>query len=163
LHREREEEPMLRVIYPVVLLLLLAVRLVAVTAQGTFTTIDVPGATRTNPTGINPRGDIVGAYTDDDGVGHGFLLSGGEFTTIDPPGATDTRVIGINPQGDMVGQYTDADGVHGFLLSDGEFTTIDVPDATATGATEITPGGDIVGGYLSADGVGHGFLLSKGP
>ena len=33
---------MLRVIHPVVLLLLLAVRLVAVAAQGTFTTIDVP-------------------------------------------------------------------------------------------------------------------------
>jgi hypothetical protein len=68
---------MLRVIHPVVFLLLLAVRLVAVAAQGTFTTIDVPGAISTNVTGINPGGDIVGGYISAGSVGHGFLLSKG--------------------------------------------------------------------------------------
>jgi uncharacterized membrane protein len=152
---------MFRAIQLVVLLLLLAVRLVAVAAQGTFTTIDFPEATSTNITGINPRGDIVGQYTSADGVDHGFLLSGGQFTTIDVPNATFTDARGINPRGDIVGRYISAGVNHGYVLRDGEFTTIDVPGATATGATEITPGGDIVGGYISADGVGHGFLLSK--
>src|SRR4051794_18526007 len=51
---------------------------VAVVAAGTltpafgatFTTIDVPGAAFTGVSGINTRGDIVGAYD-----GHGYLLS----------------------------------------------------------------------------------------
>jgi probable HAF family extracellular repeat protein len=108
---------MFRAIQLVILFVLLAVSLVAVAAQGTFTTIDVPGATGTNVTGINPRGDIVGQYTDADGVEHGFLLSGGEFTMIDVPSAMSTSAIGINPEGDIVGAYTSPDGrSHGFLL-----------------------------------------------
>lgn len=31
-------------------------------ASGTFTAIDIPGATFVSATGINPRGDIVGRY-----------------------------------------------------------------------------------------------------
>jgi hypothetical protein len=69
---------MFRAIQLVVLLLMLGVRLVALAAQGTFTTIDFPGATFTNVTGINPGGDIVGGYDSADGVGHGFLLSKGQ-------------------------------------------------------------------------------------
>jgi hypothetical protein len=65
---------MFRAIQLVVLLVLLAVRLVAAAAQGTFTTIDVPGAVRTVATAINPQGDIVGRYVSADGVVHGFLL-----------------------------------------------------------------------------------------
>jgi hypothetical protein len=110
---------MLRVIHPVVFLLLLAVRLVAVAAQGTFTTIDVPGATDTRPNKITPQGDIVGRYTSA-GVIHGFLLSGGEFTTIDFPDATATGATEITPGGDIVGGYISAGSVgHGFLLSKG--------------------------------------------
>jgi uncharacterized membrane protein len=112
---------MFRAIQLVVLLLLLAVRLVAVAAQGTFTTIDVPNATSTNVTGINPRGDIVGQYTSADRVDHGFLLSDNEFTSIDVPGATATGATEITPGGDIVGGYISADGVsHGFLLSKGQ-------------------------------------------
>jgi len=94
---------MFRAIPLVVLLLLLAVRLMAVAAQGTFTTIDVPGAVRTVAIGINASGHIVGRYFSADGAVHGFLLRKGEFTTIDVPGATDTRAFGINPRGDIVG------------------------------------------------------------
>jgi hypothetical protein len=111
---------MLRVIHPVVFLLLLAVRLVAVAAQGTFTTIDVPGSIDTRVIGINPGGDMVGQYTSADGVIHGFLLSGGEFTTIDFPDATATGATEITPGGDIVGGYISAGSVgHGFLLSKG--------------------------------------------
>ena len=56
-------------------------------SNGTFTTIDVPGAIfGTVAFGINPPGDIVGAYADSGDV-HGFLLSKGKFTTIDPTGS----------------------------------------------------------------------------
>jgi hypothetical protein len=52
---------------------------------GNFTQIDVPGSVFTIANGINPQGDIVGAYVDSSGRLHGFLLSKGRFTTIDPP------------------------------------------------------------------------------
>jgi len=40
--------------------------------EGSFTTIDVPGASSTSALGINPRGDIVGDYSAG-GISHGFL------------------------------------------------------------------------------------------
>ena len=44
-----------------------------------FTQIDVPGSVFTVANGINPRGDIVGAYVDSSGRLHGFLLSKGKL------------------------------------------------------------------------------------
>ena len=75
---------------------------------GTFTAIDVPGAScppffpcaSTVALGINPNGDIVGSYFAGF-TNHGFLLHRGAFTTIDVPGALSTQAFGINPQGDM--------------------------------------------------------------
>jgi hypothetical protein len=40
---------------------------------GTFTTIDVPGASGTLPSTINPAGEIVGWYVDKNNAAHGFL------------------------------------------------------------------------------------------
>jgi hypothetical protein len=40
--------------------------------KDSFTTIDAPGSTATNVTGINARGDIVGNYVAG-GVTHGFI------------------------------------------------------------------------------------------
>jgi len=82
-----------------------------------FTSIDFPGASLTQAWGINPRGEIVGAYDDADGVRHGFLLSGDEFTSFDFPGASFTVAFGINSRGDIVGWYMTAGVSHGFLLS----------------------------------------------
>ena len=63
-----------------------------------FTSIDPPGSTFTQATGINPQGDIVGTYFDSSGNAHGFLLSKGTFTTIDVPGSPGTNANGINPR-----------------------------------------------------------------
>jgi hypothetical protein len=89
-----------------------------VLSDGQFTTIDAPaGATYTNVTGINSRGETVGRYTVG-GVTHAYLLSGGQFSTFDYPGATFTGAAAISPNGDMVGRYTGADNVfHGFMLT----------------------------------------------
>src|SRR5262249_4669589 len=139
-------------------LLILTVRSAAGAGDENFITIDFPGATQTLALGINPRGDIVGAYLNDDGVTHGFLLSGREFTPIDFPSSSFTFARGINPHGDIVGQYGSAGVNHGFLLSRGEFTSIDCPSATGVDAFGINPRGDIVGACAIA-GVTHGFLL----
>src|SRR5262249_58626387 len=83
----------------------------------TFMTIDVPGATATEASGINPEGAIVGNFTDASAVVHGFVEYRGTFMTIDFPGATATEASGINPEGAIVGDYTDASAVvHGFVL-----------------------------------------------
>jgi len=83
--------------------------------KGTFTTIDVPGATRTQAGGINDRGQIVGDYLAD-GVQHGFRFDGGIFVTTDVPTGTATQAVGINDRGEIVGVYTSAGRSHGFVL-----------------------------------------------
>ena len=136
-----------------------------------FTKIDVPGAAGfTAPSGINPRGDIVGTYftiSNQFIITRGFLLSRGTFTNIDVnvPGAFpgSTNAIAINPRGDIVGFYSDTSfNPHGFLLRKGTFTIIDAPGSTFTTTTGINPQGDILGFYFDSSGNGHGFLLSRG-
>ena len=62
----------------------------------TFTTIDVPGATRTDALGINAAGQIVGLFFGDATGVHGFLTSDGvTFTILDVPGATATNASGV--------------------------------------------------------------------
>jgi probable HAF family extracellular repeat protein len=130
-----------------------------------------------DPRGINDRGEIVGGYTDANGL-HGFVLSKGTVTTIDgPPGdfipfpnAPQTLAYSINDRGEVVGVYVssvlDPNGSHteshGFLWSEGTRTTIDIPGSTFTEAHGINDRGEIVGSYTDASGTPHGFLLSKG-
>jgi uncharacterized membrane protein len=143
-----------------------------VLSRGTFTEIDVPGATCTQTLGISTAGDIVGFFHDADDAIHGFLLSGGTFTTIDvPPGTLATLAFGIDPSSTfIVGLYAPTnDDVyagtmeHGFLLSGGIFATIDfpVPGVRITQALGVSPQGDIVGDYRDSLGKTHGFLFGK--
>ena len=139
-------------------------------AQGTFTTIDFPGAAGTIvppsfEVNINTEGQVVGCYfLVSGGMVHGFLLSHGSFTTIDFPESIFTELGGINPPGDIVGNYIDATElrVHVLLLRQGTFSTIDFPGAVGTFVGSINPASDIVGGYFEADGFQHGFVLSHG-
>jgi len=77
--------------------------------EGTFTTIDVPGALFTSASGINNDGQVVGFYITDDeeGESHGFLLDEGTFTTIDVPDGESTIAWGINDRLQIVGFYAD--------------------------------------------------------
>ena len=135
---------------------------VSMAGPATFTTIDVPGSFGTAPSGINPSGEIVGAYFDAAGMVHGFLLSKGVFTPIEVPGATGTDAFGVNPAGEIVGIYFDSSfELHGFLFSKGVFTTIDVPGAYLTIATMINPAREILGVFIDGSGL-HGFLRSTG-
>jgi len=127
--------------------------------KGGFTTFDPPGATSDEASTVNPSGEVVGAYTDGAGVGHGYVYFHGKFATDDFPGAIFTFNGGGNPAGDIAGIWVDSGGVgHGFLLSNGVYTSFDYPGATLTEATGINPGGVIVGVYENADGVNHGFI-----
>jgi hypothetical protein len=158
-----------------------------------FETIDVPCndcpngiARRTAIGGINPRGDIVGVYTDAVGRQHGFLLSGGQFATIDVPGALagvggtlPTIARGISPSGEIVGQYTapvnaaappdspaycpaagSAACTKGFLYSHGQFFAVLFPGHPGAIPGRIAPDGSIYGCYHDFDVMASMFSAS---
>jgi hypothetical protein len=146
--------------------------------DGTFTTIDAPGAGTGQYQGsfaesINAAGEIVGAYLDANYVSHGFLRArDGDITTFDAPGGGTSSIEGISlnitPADTIVGDYSDASKVfHGFIRTrDGGITTFDPPGAGTgsgqgtfpSGNDGVSPAGAIVGDYLDANNVYHGFL-----
>jgi hypothetical protein len=84
--------------------------------DGTYKTIDCPGATFTFLSGIDPEGNMVGGFGTADGNSHGALIKHGDCSPVDYPGGHDTYANGSNAEGDLVGRYTDAAGMtHGFL------------------------------------------------
>lgn len=133
----------------VLVVCLFAFASVAVAKPERLTTIDYPGAVHTYALGINPAGDIVGAYVDTLGREHGFALRNGQFISFDWPGSTWTDGYGINPRGDIVGQYGWIENgiktTHGFLLKDGALFPVDVPGQQNTMPFKINPEGMIVG------------------
>lgn len=115
-----------------------------------YTTIAPTGARSSTAFGINPRGDIVGTYIDQNFAQHGFLLRKGVFTVIDFPGAQGTIARGINPRGEIVGSYRlpgdPAVAARGFLLTKkGEFVNVRSPEHSWEIAQRILPDGTIVG------------------
>jgi hypothetical protein len=96
------------------------------TPNGTFTTIDFPGAFSTEVLAINPAGEIVGDFSNAVTSFRGFLRApDGTFTEIGPPGSeVNTIPSGINPAGAITGAFFDGVTNHGYLQSpDGAFTT----------------------------------------
>ena len=126
----------------------------------TFTTIDVPGGTFTEASGINDAGQIVGRFFSATGSqSQAFVKDGATFTTFDVPGATGgTQASGINDAGQIVGRFGSATGGHGFIKDGATFTTIDVPPAQAQ-ASGINDTGQIVGSFVVVSfGSNHGFV-----
>jgi hypothetical protein len=85
------------------------------TASGHVTKLAFPGATMTQPFGVNDLGEVVGAYTLGSGstaTTHGFTWTHRHgFTTVDDPNGIGTTLInGVNDRGDLVGFYTDGAG-----------------------------------------------------
>ncbi len=152
--------------------------------DGTYSSIDVPGAVLTQAWKINAAGQVAGRYKTPDGKWHAFVMSDGAFTSIDVPGAIQTvsfpPQVGMNAAGDVVGSYCAAEPcpllvtdkfatVHGFLWrredrdAAGQMTTIDFPGASGGEGVGINARGDIVGASVDASHRIHGFLRSRGP
>lgn len=139
-----------------------------------YVSIDIPNAIAPNSqgtwaSGINPRGQIVGGYLDQNGLEHGYFYSDGNFTTIDVPGSLaglpdttklETEVNGINPQGEMVGDYFAPPGApgapacvvayspecdRGFLYKDGHFYNVLASGHLGSIPNSITSAGAIYG------------------
>ena len=142
------------------------------TNAGTFVIFDVPGATSTNPAGINNQGAVTGQYADAGGLWHSFLrTSDGTITPFDPPGATCSPTQpfctfpnsgGIAPDGTIVGidiTTLDFSVAHGFLRApNGTFTLFDPPGSLFTLPLAINPAGVVTGNSFRSTGGSHGFL-----
>jgi uncharacterized membrane protein len=133
-----------------------------ITADLTFTSIDVPGAGFVGAEGINTAGDIVGYYgKTNNGPFRSFLLSGGNFTFFNYPGGKSTVATGINDSGLIVG-YVGNLTVRGFLFDGSTFTsTIQHGSDSATFTIGINNAGDLVGGAGTV-GSTKGFELQNG-
>jgi hypothetical protein len=132
-----------------------------VSTTGVFTGFDPPGAVSSTASTVNPSGRIVGAYTDANGVTHGYLLYHNKFVALDFPGSLFTFAGGNNANGDIVGAYSltkNAAVLHSFLLRNGVFTGFDPPGAPFSDAAGINPGGIIVGFFVDTAGAAHGFV-----
>lgn len=151
---------------------ILMVAPLALAVPNRFETIDYPGATKTFVYGINPAGDMVGAWDDAAGVEHGFLLHDGTFASFDYPGAKWTDAYGISSQGEIVGQYglPNDPTTHGFIFKDGVFTPVELAGPTDLGSRNsmpfgVMPDGTMVGCYHQSTSTGivagsmHGFML----
>jgi len=80
---------------------------------GTYTIIDVPGASDTFPDGLNNSGIIQGQLNNTAGAAEGFVASsGGVFKIVNYPGAANTALVGINDRGDLSGSYWETFGIN---------------------------------------------------
>jgi len=131
------------------------------------TTFAVPGATATYAYQVNATNQIIGSYTDTNGIYHGYTRdSAGNLTfPIDVPGSTGTMLLGNNNSNWGVGSYTDASGVtHGlYFITPDNILTYDYPGATFTALTGINAIGIVCGYYKDAAGVSHGLVAQVNP
>ena len=130
----------------------------AVSAKGTFTNFDPPGAVSTDPTAIS-NGVIIGYYNDSSGNNHGFIrATDGTFTEL----ASNTRAYSINTRGAVIGtNYTS--NTNGFVIAtDGKTTTFNVTGASSTVPYAINDSGAIAGIYVDPISfIDHGFVRSR--
>lgn len=126
---------------------------------------DVPGAGTLQNTGtmtgeINDKGEVVGTYIDNSGVGHGFVRKpDGSFIFYD---AASSGAGGINARGQTTGGALISGEEQGFIAApDGTMTLFDVPGSTSTGGDDINVKKDIVGTFQDANFAVHGLLRNK--
>lgn len=138
-----------RVVLCTLILGLLPGRAIAVNYD--YTTIDVPGADRTEAYGINNAGQIVGFFFDATGQ-HGFLKDGDTYIVIDV-NTNFTSALGINDATQIVGFAAD----QGFIKDGDTIETIVVPDSAFTVPRDINNLGQVVGNFAGLSG-NQGFL-----
>jgi uncharacterized membrane protein len=133
----------------------------------------VPGAAVTAHLNVNNRGQVVGAYPDNQGTIRSFVKDRrGRVTTFAVPGASATLAGGINDLGQVAGTYADqvasAPGtplpLHGFIRQPGgRITTVDLPARfAATAVSDINNRGQVTGQAVDAAGQTFGYLRQPG-
>ncbi len=150
---------------------------------------DAPGATTkvstlcagicgTQAIAMNDSGTVVGFYTDDNVLPHGFIRTAdGKYTSFEAPDAgtapylvQGTLPYTINNVGVIAGQYEDANNVyHGFIrYSATHYEVVDAPGADTkansghgTQVLSNNDAGESAGIYVDAAGTEHSFFRSE--
>jgi YVTN family beta-propeller protein len=133
--------------------------------NGSYSSVDGPGATFTDVAWANARGDLVGGFNDSRGS-HAYVLSRGAFKTIDSPIAALPFItgFGLSNGGDVVGVLFGNNFFQGrgYMFNNNGFTLIDAPGATGTFPTMALDPTRIVGAYVDSGNHIHGFSLANG-
>ncbi len=151
--------------------------LVQFDAPGAATTVSAICATQCGTIAYanNDEGTVVGSYTDEFVVPHGFIRKrDAHIISFDAPGAglgsylnQGTVPYSINAFGVIAGQYEDSNNVfHGFIrYPDGSIVSFDAAGAgtvagAGTLAYSINVEGETAGVYIDDAGGQHGFVRS---
>jgi hypothetical protein len=128
--------------------------------DGSFITLDYPGALETHPTAINNYGVIVGSYYDGNGT-HGFTYQNGQWTGVDRVvDLGNTSLSGISDSGVAIGNWNWRVNVP-FLYDHGVYKDVDDPaaDFGNTVASGMALNGPIVG-YQTINSVQNDFIAT---
>jgi hypothetical protein len=119
--------------------------------SGKFVTFSFPRSQRTEASGINDNGVIVGAYISPGAVNgalsnHGFIYHDGQWATLDYPGTVvDTFLLGISNAGVIIGEAEPLGPPIYFMYLNGIFKRIEVPNSSFTQVSGISANGVISG------------------
>ncbi len=132
-------------------------------ANGSFTSIDAPGAINTNPNSISDTGIVVGwyearaeavAFAPD--PSHGFVLANGVYKTVSYPNAFRTSLNDINSGGVIGGSWGNSDGTAGgFLFVNGKFEDVLTPGGASTAVNGINDNGYVTGTSSAGSFIAH--------
>jgi probable HAF family extracellular repeat protein len=115
---------------------------------GTFTTIDVPGASFTLGGGINNAGIMTEVWLDSEGNAASSVYTGTKFILANVPGAESSSAGAISNSNDIVYSWEDSnDGYHGAVYHAGKFYNFDDPNGARTYGYGINDHLIIVGAY----------------
>jgi hypothetical protein len=124
--------------------------------------------------GIDAAGEVVGNYTDLQGVLHGFVRSpGGVFARVDVRGAgtrkgEGTEIAGVDAGGVIVGSYVGPGRyARGFIDTDGRVSSYREPDAgrglaQGTSVEFVSAAGEYGGFYIDSRNRVHGWYVAGG-
>lgn len=130
--------------------------------------VDEPGMVSSYLSGINDKGEMVGGWTDSEGVGHAFVARHDKLTELHVPGAgkepgDGVYVTSVASNGAYAGDVVKNGQQTGFVVHDGRRST---PAASklrsdSSAVRAVNRHGTVVGDYLGANGVSHGFLAKR--
>lgn len=126
--------------------------------NGSYSLMDVPGASGISPTGINSKGEVVGYLYSAQQILEPFIWYRGQVTFIET-GVTDFVATGINSRGDIVAWTPEGQA---FLLRGNQLLSLTPPGSISTQAWGINSAGVIVGTTFSPQSGATGFIYDNG-
>jgi hypothetical protein len=129
-------------------------------SNGVMTTVAYPGATATEPNGINDNGWIVGSYFDKNNDEYGFYWDTKKYHQIKVKGAYATIAWAINNSNTITVYTLDSSSTagDGYLWINKKLTLADVPGATYSVLHGIDTAGDLNYTIYDSSNNRHGVL-----